>query len=139
MNPWGKLSDADNAKWEELGDKYMPAMGKADTVGGEIIRAMNRIVYRYYNDGDTVSYYYGSSNNILFNANKYIEERVPDYVSLDDANRYGPKYEEKLCKNLKLVLDYLLANPKVFEMPNENDFTKNAPLCRDNYDWDDDE
>lgn len=44
-----------NALFEEL----VPAKGKADTVAGEIIRAVSRIIYRNYNDGDHVGVGYG--------------------------------------------------------------------------------
>lgn len=40
-------------------NKYVPSMGKADTVLGEIIRAVSRIGYRWYNDGDQFNYDYG--------------------------------------------------------------------------------
>ena len=45
-----------NALFEEL----VPASGKADTVAGEIIRAVSRIIYRNYNDGDHVGVGYGN-------------------------------------------------------------------------------
>ena len=65
MSSWGHLSETDDAKFDELFDKYVPACGKANTLGGEIVRAINRIVYRYYNDGDTVDRYYGNEYNLL--------------------------------------------------------------------------
>ena len=37
-----------------LFDKYVPVSGKAETIGGEIVRAISRITYRFYNDGDVV-------------------------------------------------------------------------------------
>ena len=37
----------------------MPASGKAETVAGEIIRAVDRIWYRWYNDGDKINVGYG--------------------------------------------------------------------------------
>ena len=44
------LMDRVNAKFEEL----VPLEGKADTLAGEIVRAISRIGYRIYNDGDQV-------------------------------------------------------------------------------------
>ena len=37
----------------------MPGMGKAETVAGEIIRATDRIWYRWWNDGDKINVGYG--------------------------------------------------------------------------------
>lgn len=35
-----------------LFEKLVPNQGKAETLEGETLRAINRIIYRYYNDGD---------------------------------------------------------------------------------------
>ena len=40
-------------------DAYVPNKGKADTLYGELVRATNRIGYRYYNDGDILGTGYG--------------------------------------------------------------------------------
>jgi hypothetical protein len=37
---------------EKLFNKLVPARGKADSVEGEMVRAMMRVLYRYHNDGD---------------------------------------------------------------------------------------
>ena len=39
-------------KISTLFDELVPVSGKADTVTGEIIRAISRIVYRNYDDGE---------------------------------------------------------------------------------------
>ena len=44
-----------NTKFQEL----VPLEGKADTLAGEIVRAISRIGYRFYNDGDQVGVGYG--------------------------------------------------------------------------------
>ena len=43
-----------------LFDKLVPGSGNADTVEGEIIRAINRIIYRWGNDGDHFARGYGA-------------------------------------------------------------------------------
>lgn len=48
-----------NDKFDELTEKYMPSSDNADTLAGELLRAANRIIYRYYNDGDMCDYGYG--------------------------------------------------------------------------------
>lgn len=40
-------------------EKMVPAIGKAKTINGEIIRAVTRIGYRWYNDGDKFFEGYG--------------------------------------------------------------------------------
>lgn len=37
----------------ELFKELVPDTGKADSLAGELVRAMSRIGYRFYNDGDS--------------------------------------------------------------------------------------
>lgn len=39
------------ADYDRLADELMPAMGAADTVAGEMIRAASRLAYDFYNNG----------------------------------------------------------------------------------------
>ena len=135
MSNWGHLSETDNAKFEELCDKYLPAWGKANTLGGEILRAINRIVYRYYNDGDTIDWYYGGDYNLLRACDTFLNMYCPAYYSLSNINEL--EYEKNLCDRLKKVFDYLIANPNVFEIPNSIDCIANAPYePRESEDYD---
>ena len=45
-----KNEDRINKLFKEL----VPETGKADSLAGELVRAMSRIAYRFYNDGDMV-------------------------------------------------------------------------------------
>ena len=50
-----ELTDEDFPEIQEnqgLYSKLVPDSGKADTLEGECLRAIHRIIYRYYNDGD---------------------------------------------------------------------------------------
>lgn len=135
MSNWGHLSESDNAKFEELCDKYVPAWGKANTLGGEILRAINRIVYRYYNDGDTIDWYYGGDYNLLRACDTFLNMYCPAYYSLSNINEL--EYEKNLCDRLKKVFDYLIANPNVFEISNSIDSIANAPYePRESEDYD---
>ena len=42
----------DDWSFDNLFDKLVPDSGKCDTLAGELIRAVNKIDYRWYNDGD---------------------------------------------------------------------------------------
>ena len=143
MSNWGHLSETDRAKFDEFFDKYVPINGSADTLGGEIVRAINRIVYRYYNDGDTVDRYCGNEYNHLRACDTFLKTYCPAYHSLSNVKEL--EYEKNLCDRLKKVLDYLIANPNVFEIPNSTDCIANAPYepweydDDEDYDYDDDE
>ena len=43
----------------KLFKELVPETGKADSLAGELVRAMSRIAYRFYNDGDMVNIAYG--------------------------------------------------------------------------------
>jgi hypothetical protein len=57
------MTDANDSKAGKTVDHYfermVPAMGKAETINGEIIRAVTRIGYRWCNDGDKFFEGYG--------------------------------------------------------------------------------
>lgn len=40
---------------EKVRQELVPTMGRADTLEGETLRAFDRVVYRWYNDGDKYS------------------------------------------------------------------------------------
>ncbi|MBQ3349125.1 MAG: hypothetical protein IJG38_01885 [Thermoguttaceae bacterium] len=46
-------------KFNELFDSLVPPSGSCGTLGGELLRAVNRVCYRWYNDGDRVWVGYG--------------------------------------------------------------------------------
>ena len=123
---WGGLNAADDAQWNEWWEEYVPSKGKCDTVGGEIMRAMSRIVYRYYNDGDTVEEYYGSEKNLCRGADYYLQDHIPGYKSLGRIWNQT-QYEKELCDRLKFVFDYLNATPDVFNQPNNENYLDLAP------------
>lgn len=39
-------------KFERLIDEYMPMSGEGETKASQIVTAVNKLVYKYYNDGD---------------------------------------------------------------------------------------
>ena len=53
----GKIGD--DWSFEHLFDTLVPDSGKCDTLAGEIVRAINKIEYRWFNDGDRFNEDYG--------------------------------------------------------------------------------
>ena len=125
-NNWGGLNAADNEFHDAMYDRYVPACGKCDTLGGEILRAINRIVYKFYNDGDTVARYYSSGYNHSYGAEKFLYKHVPGYYLMRDITD-DTDFESAACKNLKTVVDYLRENPALFEVKNAEDFLDLSP------------
>lgn len=125
---WGGLNVQDN-KWNDaMWGEHVPACGKSKCLGGEILRAINRIVYKFYNDGDTVARYYSSSYNHSYGAEKFLMRYVPSYVPMRNISYYDSLvFEDALCRNLKRVIDYLRENPCLFEKENTEDFLDLSP------------
>ena len=53
------LNTQNKERYEALFEKLVPGSGKCETLGGEILRAVSRIGYRWYNDGDKFLEGYG--------------------------------------------------------------------------------
>ena len=39
-------------KYEAITDKYLPASGEGETVATQIVTAVSKLIYKWYNDGD---------------------------------------------------------------------------------------
>ena len=81
-----------NALFAEL----VPASGKADTVAGEIVRAVSRIGYRNYNDGDHIGVGYGkqtcnpAARYLIKNGGDEVAVMVYAQIMEDNATRKRP-------------------------------------------------
>lgn len=109
-----------NTLFEEL----VPASGKADTVAGEIIRAISRIRYRNYNDGDHVGVGYGKET--CNPAARYLMARAGENVEKLIAVKVWGE-EDDNCYNIALseledaVLEYLDQHPELKTTANSED------------------
>ena len=59
-------------KFEDLIDKYMPMSGEGETKASQTVTAVNKLVYKYYNDGDVFDnthYLSGWANDLSSYAN----------------------------------------------------------------------
>ena len=121
----------DNKRFKELTAEHMKPAGKSDTVRGELIRAVNRIGYRFYNDGDYLGIGYG--NETCNAAGRYIgkhgnEEMVDCLAQLWDEgihDSYYPtmpdfKYEKWLENLVDATVRYADSNdPKLDQEPTD--------------------
>ena len=112
----------------KLFDELVPASGKADTMAGELVRAICRISYRWYNDGDQLGIGYGKET--CNPAGRYLGEFGSDEMAkmlyqliydpiYDDS--YDGAYEAALIDLEGETLKYLKDNPELRTMPNEID------------------
>ena len=116
--------DGDLESWAE---QYTNDSGKANTVGGEIVRAAMQIIYRYNNDGDMIGCGYG--NETVNAAARYLIEKVDMTVNeqiqkwLDHEERASDSEYDSFIESLQTeVEDALRTNSSLFQKPNKDDY-----------------
>lgn len=97
-------------RYEGISDKYMPSMGEGETMASQIVTAVNKLVYKWYNDGDVFDNVHspleGWCNDLSSYANwlaRYTEAE-PILDSICDCFN-GGEYEELLQVLADSLLD----------------------------------
>lgn len=98
-----------NGYFEEL----VPASGKADSLAGELVRAVCRIGYRFYNDGDQLGIGYGKetcnpAGRFLMNKGS---ERIGDTVAIMWGKWNEEEYERRLDELVEAVIEHIDQHP----------------------------
>ena len=128
---------ATETRINELFEELVPPQGKADTVAGEIIRAVCRLHYRNWNDGDHVGVGYGKET--CNPAARYLlNTEDPDIVKIID-DMWGMEsdrlYDAAMELLLESVLNYLDKHQELKTKENTEDMFD----YRDKYEDVDDE
>ena len=90
---------------KKLFDELVPASGAAGNMAGEIIRACNRLGYRWLNDGDRINVDYGKETCNA--AARFLEAYLPE------------KYHEALIELWSEYLSDELYEKKLFDFCDE--------------------
>ena len=94
-------------KFEALEDKYLPVRGEGETIATQIVTAVNKLVYKWYNDGDVFDNTYhleGWANDLSSYANwlwKYTDadeilDKIENCVSESDYEDLLQELTDKL-------------------------------------------
>ena len=115
------MTEEQKNEWAAMEDRLMPVSGKAETVAGEIIRAADRIWYRWYNDGDKINVGYGKEtcNGTARFLEKIRGSEFPTEVWngwLDDD-----KYTEFTDRLVDEMYAFIKARPELETTPNAED------------------
>ena len=134
---------ATEKKLGELFEELVPASGKAPTVAGEIVRAINRISYRNWNDGDHIGVGYGreTCNPAARYLGAKCGEEVASLISAIWGIENDKAYDLILGQLEAEVVKYLERNPELKAAENQEDMFdyRNADEDVDTYDEDEDE
>lgn len=116
--------NAAEKKIEELFEELVSPSGKADTVAGEIIRAVSRICYRNYNDGDHIGVGYGketcnpAARYLMAKAGEKVEKIIVVELWGEEEDY---RYDIALPKLEEAVLEYLEQHPELKTTANSED------------------
>ena len=134
---------ATEKKLGELFEELVPASGKAPTVAGEIVRAMMRISYRNWNDGDHIGVGYGreTCNPAARYLGAKCGEEVASLISAIWGIENDKAYDLILGQLEAEVVKYLERNPELKAAENREDMFnyRDAAEDVDTYDEDEDE
>lgn len=106
-------------KFEGINDKYLPYKGEGTTKAMQIVVAVNKLIYKYYNDGDVFDNTYhleGWANDLSSYANWIYDNTKDGWKILNKIKDcYNDSDYEDLLKELAdtlLVEDYLAEENK---------------------------
>nr|DAH35660.1 MAG TPA: hypothetical protein [Bacteriophage sp.] len=133
-----KNEDRINKLFKEL----VPETGKADSLAGELVRAMSRIGYRFYNDGDQLGIGYGketcnpAARFLIAKGNAEVSSLTAGLWEIFSEDAYE-KVMDILCG---AVADYVEQNPDLRNQPTEDmwDFKDEEEDQDDSWDEEDD-
>ena len=129
-----------NERINQLFEELVPASGKAESLAGELVRAMARIGYRWYNDGDQVGIGYGRET--CNPAARFLIHKGNKEVSDLAASIWGIHSEEVYEKRIDLlagaVADYVESHPELRTLPTTDMWDLYDP-DEDMDDWDEEE
>ena len=107
-----------------LHDLFVPQSGKSDNVAGELARAMMRLLYRDYNDGDV--FYDGYGLETCIDSAAYIMDTVSDdddvlseqiwekFMGIAGDALTGEEYTAELQSICDMLLQYIMNHPDLF-------------------------
>lgn len=104
---------------------FVPSSGNSDSVGGEIVRAMNKIIYRDWNDGDLFYTDYGVETCLPCVAylcdNSGFEPIIQEFYDISERQLEDEAYTDALMDIVSDLVNYLQQNPELFMEPNETE------------------
>ena len=115
------MTEAEKNEWAAMEKRLMPPSGKADTVAGEIIRAADRIHYRWWNDGDKINVGYGKET--CNGTARYLEKiRGSEFpVEVWTGSLGEDAYTEFTEKLVAEMYAFIKAHPELETTPNTED------------------
>ena len=113
----------------KLSDELVPAYGQAENLAGELVRAAERIGYRFFNDGDQIGIGYGKET--CNPAARFLAMKTPKEIADLVYGLWGMEseagYQAVLDILVGKVADYIEDNPGLRKQPTEDMFSFRDP------------
>ena len=110
-------------RFHEYFERLVPAEGKAPSEAGEIVRAVTRIAYRNWNDGDHIGVDYG--NETCNAAARYLQAHTDSDTRSVIDDMWGMTsdklYDVAVATLQQCVLAFLQQHPELEQKANEED------------------
>lgn len=78
----------DYKRFDNINEKYLPDIGEGETMATQLVTAINRLVYKYYNDGDVydnTGNLDGWANDVSDCANWIYQNIGPEIIGLQEV------------------------------------------------------
>lgn len=131
-------ADSSEDQLETVFDAIVPRSGKCDNIGGELARAMMKILYRDYNDGDVFYDGYGIQTClspvafILDNVDGDLGDEIWElFTDIASSTLTGTEYTNQLHIIADKLLDYLKNTPEIFGKETEDSITYKSRTTSD--------
>lgn len=128
-------------RFKAINKKYLPAMGEGDSLASQIVTAVNKLIYKWYNDGDVydTTVMSGWGNDLSSYANWLAKHFIGAREILDRIYKcYTDDDYELILKDLAdLLLDECVLELEVLAVKDGSIYD-----CEGDYKWsytDDDE
>lgn len=120
-------------RFEKITDKYMPSVGEGETKASQLVTAINKLVYKWYNDGDVydnTNWLDGWANDLSSYAN-WIYKNYPESQAILD-NITNAKTNGEYEQILKQLADTFLKESFLTE-ENKKSATGTIYKCEGNF------
>lgn len=92
----------DKQEFDEIDEKYLPPSGEGETMASQIVTAVNKLVYKWYNDGDVYDNTHGLEGwaNDLSDYANWLWRYADADVLMDIENARNDSDYENILKDL---------------------------------------
>lgn len=119
VDPAASIDDQLSAMFDAL----VPPSGKCDNLGGELVRAMTRILYRDYNDGDVFYEGYGLETcgpDAAFIMDHSTDDIFDKFCDIAEGGEIDDAYTQQITDVAATLIEYLKDTPEIFGQDTES-------------------